>query len=449
MFNKFLLAIALLFVKHYVGQVLSLNGTALTASGGAPSNCVAGGYKTLNTANVSGNCVTFTTNAFQNGAIWACSPIDLNQSFKINFTINFGSNTGTGDGMAFLLQTEGMPQVIGGRAGGIGYAQGDGNGCLGGTCPITPSIAVEFDTWDNSASTINDLACHHVSIQKNGIMNSANALTTPACLISGGTSVVDGANHTVCITWDPSLNKYTVYFDAVQVVVYSGNIRTNFTTPSSVYWGFTGASGGLAQTQSICSVVMQTNIASPSCTTVLPITLSDIAVNCETDGVSMSWHTQSEQNTDYFLVQSSEDASSWKNLCDVIAAGNSNSENSYSCYIQNLHSHYLRIIQFDIDGNESYYGPYENNCGKENGIKIFQQIFNLNEFYVFSESNMNCDIEITNTQGEIIIHTPIKINSGVNEFPIGNRSPSGIYFVSIKEANGKVLLRKKIICSIE
>ncbi len=71
-------------------QVLSFNGSSLSSSGGSPSNCVAGEFKTLNSASVSGSCITFTTGAFQNGAIWACSPIDLNQSFKLTFTINFG-----------------------------------------------------------------------------------------------------------------------------------------------------------------------------------------------------------------------------------------------------------------------------------------------------------------------------------------------------------------------
>ncbi|MFN5845706.1 MAG: lectin-like domain-containing protein, partial [Flavobacteriia bacterium] len=151
-------------------QVLSLNGAALTASGGAPSNCTAGGYKTLNSANVSGNCVTFTTGTFQNGAIWACSGINLNQSFKLNFTINFGNVTTTGDGMAFLLQAEGPTGVIGGAGGGLGYAQGNGTSCQGAPCPISPSVAVEFDTWNNIPDGLNDLVCDHSSIQTNGVM---------------------------------------------------------------------------------------------------------------------------------------------------------------------------------------------------------------------------------------------------------------------------------------
>ena len=299
------------FSIHTMAQVMSLNGVAITASGGSPSNCTAGGYKTLNSAGVSGNCVTFSTAAFQSGAIWACSGINLNQSFKLTFQINFGTNTSAGDGMVFLLQTEGVPQVIGGRGGGLGYAQGDGNGCQGGTCPITPSIAVEFDTYDNSPAAsggLNDIACNHTSIQKNGDMLSANTMAEPACLISSGATVIDGVNHNVCITWNPALNKYTVFFDGVQRLQYSGDIRTAFTDPTNVYWGFTGASGGLAQTQSICSAAMLTNIASPSCSCTPPVMTSasttticsgnstSIALTSNPTGASFSWIAASNAN---------------------------------------------------------------------------------------------------------------------------------------------------------
>ncbi len=88
----------------------------------------------------------------------------------------------TGNGMAFLLQNEVVPQVIGGLGGGLGYAQGDWAGCQVGACPISPSIAVEFDTWNNLPDGLNDLACHHSSIQRNGIMTASNTLAGPTCI---------------------------------------------------------------------------------------------------------------------------------------------------------------------------------------------------------------------------------------------------------------------------
>jgi gliding motility-associated-like protein len=269
------LALASVLGSNAYAQFATFNGTTVTDGGGGPS-CNAGNYKTVNSATLQTNCMRFTNGTFQNGAVWVCSPINLNQSFKITFNINFGTNTASGDGMAFLLQAEGVPGVIGGRGGGLGYAQGDGSNCQGaaGGCPITPSVAVEFDTFDNSpagAGALNDISADHTSIQTNGIMTSGNTLSGPISLLTSGATVKDGAAHSVCITWDPALNRYIVFFDGVQRMQYNGNIRTIFSDPTNVYWGFTGASGGAAQTQSICSVVMLTNIASPSCSCVAPV----------------------------------------------------------------------------------------------------------------------------------------------------------------------------------
>jgi len=74
------------------------------AIGVNPSVCPLNQYKIINAANSNANCVTLTTNSFQNGAIWSCNSLNLVQSFKTNFEINFGSNINTGDGMVFLLQ---------------------------------------------------------------------------------------------------------------------------------------------------------------------------------------------------------------------------------------------------------------------------------------------------------------------------------------------------------
>lgn len=122
---RILLIIALLLVfssLNSYAQVMSLNGVPLPVSGNSPSNCTAGDYK-LFSSNVSGNCATFTTADFQNGAIWACDPINLNQSIKLSFQIYLGNDPSGGDRIAFLLQTEGVPQVIGGRGGVLGYTE--------------------------------------------------------------------------------------------------------------------------------------------------------------------------------------------------------------------------------------------------------------------------------------------------------------------------------------
>jgi hypothetical protein len=258
--------ISTFFGSYAYGQFIRVNGTTITEGGGSPSSCASGNFKRINTAsavgNLSANCVTLTTNSGQNGAVWVCDAINLNQPFKITFTANFGTNSapGVGDGIAFLLQREAVPGVIGGRGGGIGYAQGDGSNCQGGTCPITPSVAVEFDTNFN-ASPINDIAANHIAIHTNGVQNLANTLAGPVNAIDGVDNIRDGLAHDVCVTWDPAINRMQVYFDRKLRLTYNGNIRDVFGVgASSVWFGFTSATSpvGSAQTHTVCSVEMFT-----------------------------------------------------------------------------------------------------------------------------------------------------------------------------------------------
>ena len=201
---------------------------------------------------------------FQQGAVWVCNTISLYQSFKLNFKANFGADQLTGDGIAFVLQGEGL-DVLGGTGGGMGYAPGNPINCQGGGCPIDPSVSVEFDTYNGSSFGDNDIPCNHSSIQIDGSTSSSATISGPSCLLPSGNSVVDGNDHEICITWNPFALQYRVYFDDALVNAYNGDIRTFFTSPSAVYWGFTSSSGGATQIHSICEIDMQTSIPSPTC----------------------------------------------------------------------------------------------------------------------------------------------------------------------------------------
>ena len=129
--SSFFLLIALFFARNtdFRAQTILVNGTTLSSVGGSPNNCTANGYKLKGTAQLSGNCISLTQNDFDAGAAWVCDPINLNESFKITFDANFG-NINSGDGLAFVLQEEGVPSVLGGQGGGLGYSYGNLAGCL-------------------------------------------------------------------------------------------------------------------------------------------------------------------------------------------------------------------------------------------------------------------------------------------------------------------------------
>jgi hypothetical protein len=72
----------------------------------------------------------------------------------------------------------------------------------------------------------------------------------------------------------------------------------------------------------------------------------------------IKWSTASEQNSDYFSLESSTDGETWRQINKQSAAGNSTSELRYS-YIDYTQKEltYYRLVQFDIDGKFEIYGP--------------------------------------------------------------------------------------------
>lgn len=118
-------------------------------------------------ASISGSSLILTPSAnSQNGTAFIDTPFAIDPattfsaSFEIGFSQNSGVSPGGADGISFLIHNgpNGANQT-GTLGGGIGY-QG-----------ITPSLAVEFDTWNNG-SAIDDDSDNHVGIAVNGDVDS-------------------------------------------------------------------------------------------------------------------------------------------------------------------------------------------------------------------------------------------------------------------------------------
>ncbi len=167
----------------------------------------------------------------QSGSVWNNIMINLNNPFHFDIDMFFGCNTGGADGMAFVLQP--ISTSIGTGGGGIGYSG------------VTPSFAVEFDTWQNT--NVSDPFHNHIAIQKNGNLNHSGTsnLAGPSGFPPGNSSIEDCQWHNVIFDWVPSTNTFTVTFDGNNVISYTGNIVANiFNNNPVVYWGVTAATGG-------------------------------------------------------------------------------------------------------------------------------------------------------------------------------------------------------------
>ena len=190
-------------------------------------------------------CYQLTTETtFIYGSIWNKQKIDLGQDFIINTSMNFGRLDANGaDGIVFAFQ--GLCTNAGSNGEGIG---------IGG---VSPSLFVEIDTYQNSGNPHNDPAEDHISIFKNGTNNhgDANNLSTTVQASATSANIEDNTYHTVRFTWIAATQTLSVFFDGAFRTSYTGDAVTDiFGGNPFVYYGFTAATGGSVNNQSVCIV---------------------------------------------------------------------------------------------------------------------------------------------------------------------------------------------------
>ncbi|MDB5201629.1 MAG: hypothetical protein JWQ27_1038 [Ferruginibacter sp.] len=209
-------------------SVLPANGQYTTNGSATRDNC---------------HCYTLTPNSGTNsGSVWNNNKIDLSQSFHFTFDVFFGCTDANGaDGIAFVLQP--ISTSVGGSGNGMGF----GN--------ISPAVGVTLDTYQNS-SPDNDPSYDHVAIQLNGDVNHAspNTLTPLTPISATNNNVEDCAWHVLRIDWDAPTKTLSVQFDGQNRISATRDlVNTVFSGNNFVYWGFTGATGGLWNLQQFCT----------------------------------------------------------------------------------------------------------------------------------------------------------------------------------------------------
>jgi gliding motility-associated-like protein len=195
------------------------------------------------------DCYRVTANSdWQNGTVWYSDQLNLTQDFSLEFDMYFGTTDANGaDGMAFVLQTVGT-NAIGLSGGGMGY-QG-----------FNPSFGIEFDTFVNA--DVYDPNYDHVAFLRNGNIfhNSNDNLAGPVAATAGQTNIEDGQAHQVKITWDASTQLVSLFVDCqFRLSENIDLVNSIFQGNTMVYWGFTGATGGMFNEQRVCLDIVVNN----------------------------------------------------------------------------------------------------------------------------------------------------------------------------------------------
>lgn len=184
----------------------------------------------------------------------------------------------------------------------------------------------------------------------------------------------------------------------------------------------------------------------------VPVTLSNLSCKADkNNNVNLYWETQSENNTDYFIVERSVDGRNFKQLGKVKAAGNSSLKHEYSYqdvtastagYSQVMY----RLRQVDVN---SHYGITNvvvatlTSTGVSNMVLPFLAGNTLKVRFMSGDAG-NADIVVLNANGQKVAETKQQVSEGLNIADIDfSGMASGIYIVRV--SNNKETLINRFV----
>ena len=365
------------------------------------------------------NCAQMTAEANdQNGCIWATNQIDFSSDFDYSLSMYFGDNGNGADGCTFTFQNEG-PDVCGQTGGQLG---------AGG---ITDALVIEFDTYDNDNPTHNyDMLEDHIAVNINGdLQNSSGPLCGPIEAKSSGGNIDDGNEYTIRVVWDASSNTLDIYFDGVLRLSCSHDFVTNvFGGDPTVYWGFTGATGGLNNQQWFC----------PGTLPVLAVDIAYFNVECDGENNKISWSSSEEKEAKYIIERSLNGY-----LYEAIKTVESAENKHFIIYDEDAPNNAMyRIKQYKEDGKPVYSQVQSSQCGDLRKLDFYPVVKDNTLELTINNLNENGIIEIRDLRGSHIKSVAIDQNTTMTSIPFMNRSD--IYFITLKTNTGNFKSKKVI-----
>ncbi|NND78179.1 MAG: T9SS type A sorting domain-containing protein [Flavobacteriales bacterium] len=183
----------------------------------------------------------------------------------------------------------------------------------------------------------------------------------------------------------------------------------------------------------------------------LSVELLNFTAECENAGATIKWSTASEQNSDYFTVERSNDGTFWETVTEIDAAGSSSSLINYEVtdeYAANGINYY-KVIETDVNGVKTQFGPVSTSCG----TNVFEIVNVINDFsdnspldlVINSSSDKIASIKIIDIAGKLVYdQANTTIPEGLSTISLNKSDLSmGVYFIAVQTEDE--LLGRKVI----
>ncbi len=169
---------------------------------------------------------------------------------------------------------------------------------------------------------------------------------------------------------------------------------------------------------------------------ILPIELVSLDVQCIKNDALIRWVTASEINNSHFIIERSTDGIHYTSITQIPGSGNSNNWIEYS-YIDDQKPNgivYYRLTQVDFDGTTHVFEPKSLACDMNTKLQVIPNPF-TDKISILGLSNEDVIIEIFNGNGAKIY------NHSINQSTSSNLDMSflkpGIYLLKILDKKGK------------
>lgn len=196
----------------------------------------------------------------QSGGMWYKKAIDLKKDFNLVMSVYLGSDPKGADGIAFVLQNDPRElEAIGEAGAGLGAYSG-GKGTY-----IKNGLALELDTYYNdskknpgSDALVDKSAINkgHIAVQIPGTKNGLSADDHYGLQIAKDPAQILGNDkwRNLSVKWDSAGQVMTYSFEDYDDITYKiDDVAATF-GGTSIYWGFTGSTGGSKNYQSVALV---------------------------------------------------------------------------------------------------------------------------------------------------------------------------------------------------
>ena len=172
----------------------------------------------------------------------------------------------------------------------------------------------------------------------------------------------------------------------------------------------------------------------------LPVLFILFNAKCEGGNASLTWKTAQEQNSSHFNIERSVDGVSWTVINSLPAAGNSNTEHTYSFTDNHPEQNsFYRIAEYDLNGRVQYSSIIRSSCSTTDVFKLWPNpVRDVVFINIVAGSESQAVIKVFDSKGALVKEQNATVLQGNNQLGIDMRSMAkGVYSLTVYWNNGQ------------